>query len=141
MCIFTWSLLGFNQPIPMLVLLSCHYRGSVQVSLQEQETRQSLKVRDRAQELSCSPQVRVGVGSSTSIFLRMAWGPGDAENPAAGSCRVREKEICFLCLFSSEVGAHFASPEHSCPATAAHLPLQPYTLLFWGQALQICTEI
>lgn len=62
----------------MLVLLSCHYRDSVQGNLQKQKTRQSLKVRDRAQELSFCPQVRVGLGTSTFILFMIAWGLGDA---------------------------------------------------------------
>lgn len=45
-----------------------------------------------------------------------------AENPVVGLCRVREEDICFLCLFPSEVGALY-QPRASLPAQS--IPAQP----------------
>lgn len=85
MCTITWSLEGFNQLIPMLVLLSCHYRECVQVRLPQQKMRRhSLKVRKREQEPTFCPQVsrEFGDQGNKSIPLSylsvLVWGMGDA---------------------------------------------------------------
>lgn len=129
MCTITRGLVGFNQLIPMLVLLSCHYRECVQVRLQQEKIRRSLKVRRRAQEPSSCPQVRGDLGTrgtSTSIFLSvLVWVTGDAgQRDSCCGLRQGNRKWYLLWLLHSGVGCSFCQPRASLPA---QLSLQQYT--------------
>lgn len=124
MCTITRGLVGFNQLIPMLVLLSCHYRECVQVRLQQEKIRRSLKVRRRAQEPSSCPQVSGDLGTggtSTSIFLSvLVWVTGDAgqRDSCCGLRQGNRKRYSFV-LVTPPGGWMLSLPAPSIPASAA----------------------
>jgi len=73
MCTITRGLAGFDQLIPMLVLLSCRYRECVHVRLQQQKIRNSLKVRKRAQEPRFFSQVDGGFRDQRNKHLYLLY--------------------------------------------------------------------
>lgn len=104
----------------MLVLLSCHYRDSVQASLQKQKTR---AVSEGEGQNTGAELLSIAKGGTGNKYFSLTHdGLGSqrcwAENLAVGSCRVREEDICFLCLLPSGAGALFTSPEHPCQPKA-----------------------
>lgn len=121
----TWSLLGFTHPIPMLVLLSCHYRDSVQASLQKQKTR---AVSEGEGQSTGAELLSIGKRGTGDKYLSLTHdGLGSqrcwAENPAVGSCRVREEDIFFSLLTPLRGRCSVYQPRASLPAQG--IPAQP----------------